>query len=342
MGVNILERRTEIVIVTDAWYPQVNGVVTTYKNIIENLPPNYDVELIEPSQFKTIKFPFYNEISLALVRRKKMYRLLRNLILRLQGEGTIIRFHIATEGPLGLQAKRVLTDLGIQYTTAYHTKFPEFAKAMWGIPTSWTQWYFDWFHRDSKLVITSSRSSSNENPNWHSAVMEKGYDEHFRLHHPIEKSFKTLLYVGRVSKEKNIEEFCKLYIPGVELHKVVVGNGPDRKRLKKKYPDIEFAGYKFGDELASYYKTADVFVFPSCTDTYGIVILEAMACGTPVAAFPVTGPRDQIVNGVNGYMNSDLAYAVTKCFEIPRAQVHNTVKNISWRNSAQQFVNYVD
>ena len=328
---------TKIVIVTDAWEPQVNGVVTTYKNIIKNIDSNYEVEIIHPGLFKNLALPFYKGIQVAFCSKKKM----REMFLRHSGE---VKYHIATEGPLGLTARNVLVEAGIQYTSAYHTKFPEFIKAMYGIPVSFTKWYFDWFHKKSRYVMCSSASSAKENPSWNTVVLGKGYDSHFKFNEKVKNDTKTLLYVGRVSKEKNIEDFCKLPDQNYRYNykKIVVGDGPDRKRLQKKYPHVSFVGYKFGEELAWYYKHSDVFVFPSKADTYGIVILEAMACGTPVAAYPVTGPIDQIIQGKNGSMSHHLHIAVQQCCLIDRKEVYQSVQNISWKNSATDFINFME
>jgi glycosyltransferase involved in cell wall biosynthesis len=337
--------KKKLVIITDAWYPQVNGVVTTYTNLIQNIDHDlYDVDVIEPSQFKTIPIPFYKEINLSIVTKKQMLHKIKESI----GNSEIFRIHIATEGPLGLQAKRVLDEARIRYSTAYHTKFPEFLNSMFKIPVKFTKWYFDWFHKDSKFVLVPSKSVVLENPKWKTKVMGRGYGKEFKfnvnrkqkLELDIDFEEKKLLYVGRVSKEKSVEEFCKINIPHVK--KCVIGNGPQKKYLKKRYPDVEFLGYKFGKELARGYSCADVFVFPSKTDTFGIVILEAMACGTPVASYDVTGPRDQIINGVNGYMSSSLTNAVIKCFNLDREKVYNSVKHISWKKTAEEFIRYIE
>lgn len=325
---------TKIVIITDAWDPQVNGVVTTYKNIIKNT--SNPIEVIHPGMFKNSAFPFYKGIDIASCSYEQM----KTILLNYKG----VNFHIATEGPLGFQARRVLNNLGIQYTSAYHTKFPEFINKMYKIPVWMTRWYFDWFHKKSKLVMCSSASNAKENKQWKSVVLGKGYDEHFKFALRKKSLKKTLLFVSRVSKEKNIEDFCKLpnFWGMYEFDKIVVGDGPEKEKLQKKYPNIKFVGYKFGEELASYYQNADVFVFPSKSDTYGIVILESMACGTPVAAYPVTGPIDQIINGKNGYVDDDLLFAVVNCLSIDRMNTYATVKNINWKNSAKQFVKYAE
>jgi glycosyltransferase involved in cell wall biosynthesis len=194
--------------------------------------------------------------------------------------------------------------------------------------------------------MCSSESNAKENSNWNSVVLSKGYDSYFKFNDKYKDNNVVLLYAGRVSKEKNLDEFCELDVSGcvpptAEVIKVIVGDGPSRKKLQKKYPQIKFLGYKFGEELARCYQLADVFVFPSRVDTYGIVILEAMACGTPVAAYPVTGPIDQIQNGVNGYVDEDLSTAVCFALNVDRGSTHLSVKGINWKKSADQFVSYI-
>jgi glycosyltransferase involved in cell wall biosynthesis len=331
--------RTKIILITDAWTPQVNGVVTTYKNIINNLPSDVSVDIIEPSMFSGFYFPLYKNIKLCFCSQKRMRKILYEKKVFYNNQGYDVRYHIATEGILGLKARLVLSKLNIQYTTAYHTKFPEFIEIMYKIPLRYTAWYFDWFHKNSKLVLCSSHSNSVENNKWNTVVLDKGYDDVFRFYNKKPSTHKTLLYVGRVSKEKNIEDFCELDI--LHTNKIVVGDGPYLKTLQKKYPDVEFVGYKFGKELASYYQNSDVLVFPSKVDTYGIVILEAMACGTPCAGYNVTGPIDQIKNGVNGYTDTDLELAVEMALEVNRHSVYNTVKHKNWVTSANQFIEYI-
>jgi glycosyltransferase involved in cell wall biosynthesis len=324
--------RTKIIIITDAWRPQVNGVVTTYENIINNLPEDVSIEVVHPGLFKNIPSPGYKEVRLAFCSYKAMEKLL------IKNEPDTY-YHIATEGVLGFQARRVLREHKIKYTSAYHTKFPEFFNMMYKVPVWVTKWYFDWFHSDSKVVMCSSLSSKLENPKWNAQVLSKGYDSHFKFVDKKSTQVKTLLYVGRVSKEKNIEKFCELDIP--DTTKIVVGDGPARKCLEKKYPNVNFVGYKFGEELARYYQRADVFVFPSKVDTFGIVILESMACGTPVAGYNVTGPKDQIINGINGYIDNNLETAVKKCLNISRYDTYHTVYNINWKQSSIDFIRYV-
>ena len=338
--------RTKVILITDAWEPQVSGVVTTYKNIIANLPDWMTVDVIHPGLFGSFKVPFYKEIPFSLCSYAKMFKMIEERDVHWHKLGYDTKYHIATEGILGLQAKRVLEKLGIKYTTAYHTKFPEFFKEMFGIPVMFTRWYFNWFHKNAKYVMCSSASNAKENSKWNSVVLGKGFDSHFRFNDKYRDNKVVLLYAGRVSKEKNLDAFCELDVsacvaPTAEVIKVIVGDGPYKKKLQKKYPNIKFVGYKFGPELAQWYQSADVFVFPSKVDTFGIVILESMACGTPVAAYPVTGPIDQIQNGVNGFVDEDLSIAVCFALDIDRGTVHLSVRHTNWGKSAEEFSRYV-
>lgn len=338
--------RTKVILITDAWEPQVSGVVTTYKNIIANLPDWMTVDVIHPGLFDSFKVPFYKEIPFSLCSYAKMFKMIEARDAHWHMLGYDTKYHIATEGILGLQAKRVLEKLGIKYTTAYHTKFPEFFKEMFGIPVMFTRWYFNWFHKNAKYVMCSSASNAKENSEWNSVVLGKGFDYHFRFSDKYRDNKVVLLYAGRVSKEKNLDAFCELDVsacvaPTAEVIKVIVGDGPYKKKLQKKYPNIKFVGYKFGPELAQWYQSADVFVFPSKVDTFGIVILESMACGTPVAAYPVTGPIDQIQNGVNGFVDEDLSIAVCFALDIDRGTVHLSVRHTNWGKSATEFSRYV-
>lgn len=338
--------RTKIILVTDAWEPQVSGVVTTYKNIISNLPEWITVDIIHPGLFNTFKLPFYKEIPVSLCSYSEMFEIIEEKDIYWHKLGYDVKYHIVTEGILGLQAKRALDKLGIKYTTAYHTKFPEFIKEMFGIPTSWTKWYFDWFHKNAKYVMCSSASNAKENSHWNSVVLSKGYDSDFKFNDRYKDNKIVLLYTGRVSKEKNLDAFCELDVSGcvpptTEVVKVIVGDGPYKNKLQKKYPHVRFIGYRFGEALVQCYQSADVFVFPSKVDTFGIVILESMACGTPVAAYPVTGPIDQIQNGVNGFVDEDLSTAVCFALNVDRGSTHLSVRNINWKNSADQFVKYI-
>jgi len=323
--------KTKIVIITDAWHPQVNGVVTTYSRIIQHRPQDVEITVVEPGQFPSRPAPGYKDIQLAWCSPSRMKKILID-----QGPA---RYHIATEGPLGLVARQTLRGLGLQYTTAYHSEFPKFFHAMWGLPTWASQWYWDWFHSDSKLVFCSSHSSAKMHPRWKTVVLDRGYDPQYQPLSRPSNNPRILTYVGRVSVEKNLDAFCQLTIPNSRM--VIVGDGPYRSELEKKYPHVEFVGYQFGSQLAHYYQQSDVFVFPSKSDTFGIVILEAMASGTPCAAYPVTGPIDQIVNGVNGYMSDDLAYSIEHCYKIDRQSVYNSVKHKTWDRVSEKFVQLI-
>ena len=338
--------RTKIILITDAWEPQVNGVVTTYSNIIKHLPEGVGVDVIHPAMYDYLPFTIYKGINIPLCSFNMMYELISRRTFYYKQQGYKVCYHIATEGVLGYKARRVLNEMKLPYTTAYHTKFPEFLKLMFGIPIRFTSWYFNWFHRKSKAVMCSSVSDAATHKNWNTVVVGKGYASHFTFKDIGHKHDIHLLYVGRVSHEKNIEAFCKLQLDGwtefgAKVFKTIVGDGPARKELERKYPDVKFKGYQFGKDLAKFYQSADVCVFPSNVDTYGITILESMACGTPVAAYPVTGPIDQIINNVNGYVNQDLEMAVGQCLLIDRVQVAKSIEHISWKNSAEQFVNCV-
>jgi glycosyltransferase involved in cell wall biosynthesis len=325
-----------LVLITDAWEPQVNGVVTTYKNILKNLPLGISVTLIEPSMFKTVKAPMYKEIDLPIFAKRELEKILQYN----HDNFEECRFHIATEGMLGLYAKNFLDSKKIKYTTAYHTKFPEFFESVFKIPKFLTKKYINWFHSNSRFVIVPSESVKEENLQWYTKVLGRAVNENFKpFENRKENDKPVLLYVGRVSKEKNIEKFCEISIG--KCRKIVVGDGPELNFLKGKYPEVEFVGYKFASELALYYNMADVMVFPSKFDTFGVVVLESMSCGTPVAAYPVTGPKDQIINGVNGYMSDDLNFAVKKCLEIDRNGVANSVAQKDWKAVSEEFVNYI-
>ena len=249
--------------------------------------------------------------------------------------------HIATEGPLGFSARRYCVKRGIPFTTAFHTKFAEYVNARSGIPVNWTYKMLRWFHRPSRAVMVATNTVEGE-------LRDRGFDNIKRwtrgvdttLFKPRDKEFLGLprpiqLYVGRVAVEKNIEAFTALKTPG---SKVVVGDGPQLAQLARKYPDVHFAGVKQGEELARYFAAADVFVFPSLTDTFGLVLLEALACGVPVAAYPVAGPLDVIGDAPVGCLHEDLAEAVTRALKASPAACRAHAERYSWESSVQQFL----
>jgi glycosyltransferase involved in cell wall biosynthesis len=317
-----------ILIATDAWEPQVNGVVMTLKKIQEECD---DVVFITPNDFKSFPCPLYNEISLAIPFGidKKIKKLNPKYI------------HIATEGLIGLAVRNWCVKNKRNFTTSYHTKFPEFLEAMIKFPVSLTYRYMKWFHSKSSavMVTTDSLKLDLERRGFINLVKwTRGVDTDL-FKPPKKKNLKgqipMLLYVGRVSAEKNIEAFLDL---DMRATKVVVGDGPELERLRKKYPYVNFMGKLTGTNLAFVYQNADVFVFPSKADTFGIVIIEALACGTPVAAYPVTGPID-ILNKKVGAMDWDLKVACEKAVKLKSSDCSNFIKeNYDWKKTANMFI----
>jgi glycosyltransferase involved in cell wall biosynthesis len=320
---------------TDAWEPQVNGVVRTLtRTVAECRAMGHEVEVISPELFKTVPCPTYPEIRLALGAYDDMQERFKAF----EPEAV----HIATEGPIGLSARRICLEWKLPFTTSYHTKFPEYVSARFPVPVSVGYAYMRWFHKPSGRLMVATPSMRDElsRHGFRSiSPWSRGVDtDLFRQDMaPVFEGLKRPIWlnVGRVAVEKNIETFLKLDLPGT---KVVVGDGPAREELTRKYPEAQFVGAKFGDELARHFSDADVFVFPSLTDTFGLVILEAMACGTPVAAFPAPGPIDIIPGSGAGVVDEDLARASLDCLKLDRAQVRAYAEKFSWRASAEEFV----
>ena len=316
-----------ILIITDNLKDQINGVVTTYKNIeICAVRDGYNVVVLDPGWFSYIDCPGYNEVKIAYPRNmgKKIASVSPDYI------------HIATEGPLGLWARAYLSLGDIRHNTAYHTKFPEGLRKLFGIPESITWRFVRWFHKHSGKVLTTTDSMVAElkSHGFDGEVIPwtRGVDR--EIFYPREQRRNnglTLVCVARVSKEKNLEDFFELDYPGA--HKIMVGDGPMLDIYQKKYPDVEFVGFKTGHELAYYYNLADVFVFPSRWETFGIVMIEAMACGTPVAAYPCQGPEDVIDEGITGCMNDDLKQAVKDALMLDRTRVWEGSARWSWERA---------
>ncbi|HEY6916115.1 MAG TPA: glycosyltransferase family 1 protein [Allosphingosinicella sp.] len=324
-----------LLIVTDAWMPQVNGVVRTLQAVTAELAAKgHRVDILSPDQFRSIPCPTYPEIRLALVRQKAVAR-------RIEGVKPD-HIHIATEGPLGVAARRWCKRQGYRFTTAYHTQFPDYVAKRTRLPKGWFWRYIRWFHGASAAVLVSTGSIARElhqNGITHTRHWGRGVDlARFRPDVPRHPAIERLpcpvqLYVGRVAIEKNIEAFLGTNHPG---SKVVVGDGPALSDLKRRYPGASFLGALHGDALASAYASADVFVFPSRTDTFGLVMIEALACGTPVAAFPVAGPID-VLRGDVGSMDEDLARAIGDALAKERQACAAYGSGFSWAKSAEEF-----
>jgi len=324
----------KILIVTDNLSNQINGVVTTYKNIESMaLLDGYTVDYIDPSRFRYIDCPGYNEVKLTFPWR------MGEEIKKIDPD----YIHIATEGPLGLWARAYLSKHNIRHNTAYHTKFPEGLAKLFGIPEFLTWRYVRWFHKHSGKVLTTTETMKQDLLNhgfkdnivsWTRGVDREIFNSSHR--HDVIKG-KYLLCVSRVSKEKNLEEFLKLNYRG--YYKIMVGDGPMLETYKEQYPEVIFTGFKTGVDLARYYANAEVFVFPSKWETFGIVMIESMACGTPVAAFPCDGPKDVIEQGVTGFMNESLSDAIDGCLQLNRNSIHRGSTKWSWDNAWQTFKN---
>jgi glycosyltransferase involved in cell wall biosynthesis len=323
----------KILIVSDNLFDQVNGVVTTFTNIKKQAELNgYEIEIINPSQFRHINAPKYPEVKLSCSSG------INKMIDAINPD----YIHICTEGPLGVAARKYCRKRKYQYNTSYHTKFPEFIKKIYGIPEWMTYKYVRWFHKYSSKVLTTTTTMVNELKahKFKTDVIPwtRGVDRDVLqpTTHKIDTDKTILLYVGRVSKEKSLDDLCVLS-KNDKYHVQIVGDGPYRKRLEKKYPSVEFVGYKSGSELADYYVNADVFVFPSRTDTFGIVIIEAMSLGCPVAAYPVPGPIDIIEQGRNGIMDTNLETAIEECLKLDRHRVYISSFRWTWENCWEIF-----
>lgn len=329
------EQTMRLVVVTDAWKPQVNGVVTTLGKTTETIRSfGHEVLVINPSECKTIPCPTYPEIRLALRPFKFVKQCLE--------EFNPTHIHIATEGPLGLAARKYCIKHQLAFTTSYHTQFPEYIKERFPIPLGISYHFFRRFHNKATRTMVGTphqRKILQDRQFKNLSLWSRGVDTD--LFQPSDKTFLDYpkpiwVNVGRVAVEKNIEAFLSLSLPGT---KVVIGDGPALEELRQQYPDVKFEGYKFGKELATYIASGDVFVFPSLTDTFGVVMLEAMACGLPVAAFPVTGPRDVVRNGVTGVLNENLESAALEALKLNPQDCINQAHEYTWEQATRQFIN---
>ena len=328
-----------VLIVSDAWRPQVNGVVRTLATVAEELVGmGHAVEVIGPDRFRTLPLPTYPDIRLAVLPRRKLARLIETF--------APDALHIATEGPLGGAARAWALRRGYAFTTSFHTKFPEYVQARTGLPPNLAYWFLRRFHGAGQGTMVATQSLHDDlaaRGFTHLKPWTRGVDldlfrpeprEHFGVGRPV------FLYVGRVAIEKNIRAFLDLDLPG---SKVVVGGGPQLAALKRDYPGVTFTGPRFGAQLARSYAGGDVFVFPSLTDTFGLVLLEALACGTPVAAFDVTGPRDILAGtaGQVGAVDADLRAACLRALDADRDACRAHAERYSWRACAEVFLSHL-
>jgi glycosyltransferase involved in cell wall biosynthesis len=322
-----------ILVATDAWHPQVNGVVRTLAMTAEAARTlGAEFSFLTPESFRTFALPSYRDLRLALPYQAKISRLI--------AEARPDSIHIATEGPIGLLVRRYCRNNGLPFTTSFHTRFPEYISARLPIPESWIWAALRWFHAPSQAVMAATPALSTELRvrGFRNVVLwPRGVDA--RLFHPRAVDLglprPVFLCVGRVAVEKNLEAFLDLDLPG---SKVIVGDGPARASLARKYPQAVFLGSRQGEALAEAYAGADVFVFPSKTDTFGLVLLEALASGVPVAAFPVTGPRDVIGSAPVGALNDDLRSACLAALNISPQACLEFAAGHTWEASARAFV----
>jgi glycosyltransferase involved in cell wall biosynthesis len=325
-----------ILIVTDAWHPQVNGVVRTLDRVSQEVRGfGHDVEVLTPDRFRTVPMPSYPEIRLSVTPPGAVAKHISAF--------APDHLHIATEGPLGQAARRACLNRGWSFTTSYHTRFPEYVRARLPIPEQWSYAFLRRFHNAGRgtLVATASlRAELAERGFTKLRPWTRGVDS--ELFHPVDGP-PTLdlprpifLSVGRVAVEKNLEAFLSLDLPGT---KVVVGEGPAMAHLQARFPKAVFLGKHTGDDLARIYASADVFVFPSVTDTFGIVVLEALASGLPVAAYPVTGPLD-VLGGheTAGALDWDLGAAARRALTLSKSAARDLALRHSWHQCARMFI----
>ncbi len=332
-----------ILIVTDAWKPQVNGVVRTLTTVVEELRAmGHIVEVIGPDRFRTMPCPTYPDISLSLLPRRRLIRMIKAF--------NPDALHIATEGPLGLAARRWAKRTGFAFTTAFHTRFAEYVRARTGLPVRPIYAWMRRFHGAGQGTMVATQSLRDELSSRgfrNIRAWTRGVDLDLFKPYPGETPAEFVdlprpifVYIGRVAVEKNIGAFLDLQLPG---SKVVVGGGPQLASLQRAHPDVTFTGPRYGEALARAYAGADVFVFPSLTDTFGLVILELLACGTPVAAFPVTGPKDVLTNagGRIGAVNTDLRVAALEALSADRAACRSHAERYSWRACTEIFLSHL-
>ena len=325
-----------VALVTDAWQPQVNGVVRTLSAIKREVEgQGHELLVVSPERFASLPCPSYPEIRLALAGGRSIGRLIRAF--------DADAIHIATEGPLGVAARRWCLAKGLRFTTAYHTQFPDYVAARTGVSAEWIWRYIRWFHAPADAILTST-------PSVDAALRAHGLSRLRRWGRGVDLAVFSAegatdpaimalpgpiqLYVGRVAVEKNIEAFLDTRVAGT---KVVVGDGPARATLAARYPAAYFLGPRFGEALAAAYRSADVLVFPSRTDTFGLVMIEALACGTPVAALPAPGPVAVLCGDV-GAIDDDLETAIAAALTRNPSACVDYAAHFTWEASARQFL----
>lgn len=343
---------SKLLIVSDAWEPQLNGVITVLKNMEKEAKAlGYEVDFITPDKFRySVKCPFYPDIRLTLLPRHRFKKLIR----KSHPDGIVI----ATEGPLGLTARRFCKKQKLNFSTLYATRFPEFLQTYAKVPQSWTYRFLRWFHRPSSAVMVNAPTLMKD-------LVERKFKNLIQWSHGVDtelfhpdkkdpnfmpvaegaKAGKTyprpfLMYAGRISSEKGLPDFLSMDVPGT---KIIVGKGPEMESLKaqfppEKYPHIVFTGPKYGDELARHYASSDCFVFPSKKDTFGLVMVESMACGVPVAAYPINGPVDVIGTSKAGVLDMDLKKATLEALKIPAEECRKYAQTFSWKECAIQLM----
>jgi 1,2-diacylglycerol 3-alpha-glucosyltransferase/glucuronosyltransferase len=325
-----------ILVATDAWHPQVNGVVRTLTMMAGAAQAlGIDVSFLTPQSFRTFAMPSYPDLRVALPGAAKIARLI--------AEARPDSIHIATEGPIGFAVRRYCRRRGLPFTTSFHTRFPEYISARLPIPESWSWSALRWFHGASRAVMAATPALAGELRRCgfrHVVLWPRGVDAQLFRPRAVDLGLPRPIFlsVGRIAVEKNLEAFLELDLPG---SKVVAGDGPARAALQRKYPQAVFLGALHGEALAEAYAAADVFVFPSKTDTFGLVLLEALASGVPVAAFPVTGPRDVIGSAEVGVLSEDLRLACLAALKLSPQDCRQFAASQTWEASARAFVNNI-
>lgn len=327
-----------VLIATDAWHPQINGVVRTLTSLAESARRlGVTVEFLSPDGFPSFPLPSYPDLRIAWPHRAEIAR-------RIQAAAPDA-IHIATEGPIGLMARAYCLRRNLPFTTSYTTRFPEYISARWPIPESWSYAALRRFHSRAVVTMVSTASlmtTLRQHGFRNLGLWTRGVDtELFTPDNPIALDLPRPIFLsaGRVAVEKNLEAFLALDLPG---SKVVIGEGPQEAELKHRFPHAHFLGARTGTDLAAHIAAADVFVFPSLTDTFGVVQLEALSCGVPVAAFPVMGPKDVIADHPVGVLSEDLRAACLGALNLSREACRRFALSHSWETSASQFIGHIN